>query len=96
MLLMADLRAIECRSPAVPPTVCDLGSEELGMVGGAGVGSEGELLLCSADDCDGEEDVDGSAVWARAWDAAAAGAGRGACGCCCCCCFGPDLLSLSR
>jgi hypothetical protein len=79
MLLMADLRAIECRSPAVPPTVCDLGSDELGMARGAGVESEGELLLCRAGVCDGAEGVDGSAVWARAWDAATGGAGRDAC-----------------
>lgn len=77
MLLMADFKAMEWRSPAVPPTVCDFGSAGLGMVEGADAEREGaDVLYCTEDvgvECgagmEGEEAVDGSAVWARAWDA---------------------------
>lgn len=31
MLLMADFNAIEWRSPAAPPTVCDFGIEGVGV-----------------------------------------------------------------
>jgi hypothetical protein len=106
MLLMADFNAIECRSPAVPPTVCDFGREELcGMEDGEGAERAGEdVLFCAAvwlagcgASCDGEDVVDGSAVSARAWDAG--GAACWWCWWCWCCGPGaPDggLLSLSR
>ena len=79
MLLMADLRARECRSPAVPPTVCDFGIEELGMAGTAGAERDVDDVLCCADvwvECgaEEEEEVDGSTTSARWWgDADACG-----------------------
>jgi hypothetical protein len=47
MLLMADFKAIEWRSPAAPPTVCDFGIEGVGVedvAGGCVVASAVEAL----------------------------------------------------
>ena len=104
MLLMADFNAMEWRSPAVPATVCDFGGEVLGIVETEEEKRDGEDVLCCADAwaaCGaggvggggggGAGDMDGSAVWARAWDV-------GTCDGCVCrsCCFGAALFSLSR
>jgi hypothetical protein len=49
MLLMADFNAIEWRSPAAPPAVCDFGIEGVGVEddgGGCVVASAVEVLWC--------------------------------------------------
>ena len=99
MLLMADFNAMEWRSPAVPATVCGLGSEELGIAEIEDEERDGKDVLCCADAwavCGAGgggagADVDGSAALARTWDV-------GPCDGCpgCSCCFGAALFSLSR
>jgi hypothetical protein len=69
MLLMADLRALECKSPAAPATVCGLGIE--GGGGGGGGGGRGggrECVFCACVGCCGDGAVDeelGSPVWSE-------------------------------
>ena len=45
ILLIADLRAMECRSPAAPLTVCDLGIEGVDGLGAV----EADVVLGSAE-----------------------------------------------
>ena len=45
ILLIADLRAMECRSPAAPPTVCDFGIEGVDGLGAV----EADVVLGSAE-----------------------------------------------